>query len=175
MLAMSALCTTAQTDNPRGIYKLAGIWGKNGQYFKEPFNQYKICADNVTLMMTINGKQYRIGKNDSKVFNYTGPEPATLEDKSSLIYDSNDKEFKLKWWSNYPNHQIFPVDDWCIEYYKSTGFPKEGIIISEALQSKTVSENKKDLKGRWRLIGLMNELRNVNYCCPVKLFYTRKN
>ena len=33
---------SAQTDNPRGIYKLVGINGRDGRYFKEPFDQYKI-------------------------------------------------------------------------------------------------------------------------------------
>lgn len=151
----------AQTGNPRGIYKLVGINGKEGKYFKEPFDQYKICGDNVTLTMTAIGNFFRIFKNDSQVFNYTGSEPAYSNDKSSLIYDSDDKSFKLKWWSDYPNHLIFPANDWCVETYSTNGFSKGMKAVADGLQSTFVSEKKKDLTGRWRVIGLMDELRNV--------------
>ena len=155
------ISTNAQTENPRGIYKLVGINGKDGKYFKEPFDQYKLCGDKVTLMMVASGNGVRISRNDSQVFNYTGPEPASPDDKSSLIYDSDANGFKLKWWSNYPNHLIFPANDWCIETYRSNGFSKKMQAIAHGLQSKTVSEKKKDLSGRWRMLGLLDELDDV--------------
>ena len=161
ILFVSVIGADAQTENPRGIYKLEGINGKNGQYFKEPFNQYKLCGDNVTLTMTVVGNSFRIFQNDSKVFNYTGAEPASADDKSSLIYDSDDKGFKLKWWSNYPNHQIFPLNDWCVETYSTNGFSKSMTVIANGLKSDLVSEKKKDLTGSWRLIGIMDELKGV--------------
>jgi len=55
----------AQTENPRGVYKLTGILGKYGRTIKEPFDQYKICTDSVTLMFSVVGDWFRIGKNDS--------------------------------------------------------------------------------------------------------------
>lgn len=161
MLALSTLNTNAQTENPRGIYKLVGINGKDGKYFKEPFDQYKICGDNVTLTMNAIGNSFRIFKNDSQVFNYTGAEPASADDKSSLIYDSDDKGFKLKWWSTYPNHLIFPANDWCVETYSTNGFAKGMKAVANGLQSTFVSEKKKDLTGCWRFIGWMDELRDV--------------
>lgn len=161
MLTLSAISINAQTENPRGIYKLVGINGKDGRYFKEPFDQYKICGDNVTLTMVKNGNTFRIFRNDSKVFNYTGSEPASAEDKSSLIYDSDDKGFKLKWWSDYPNHRIFPSNDWCVETYSTNGFSKSMKEIANGLRSDYVSNKKKDLTGSWRLIGMMDELRGV--------------
>ena len=45
LLMVSTFSMHAQTGNPRGIYKLAGVNGKDGKYFKEPFDQYKICTD----------------------------------------------------------------------------------------------------------------------------------
>lgn len=161
LLAATINNTYAQADNPRGIYKLTGINGKDGKYFKEPFDQYKLCGDDVTLTMMAIGNSFRIYKNDSKVFNYTGPEPASADDKSSLIYDSDANSFKLKWWSDYPNHRIFPSNDWCIETYSTNGFSKVMKAVADGLQSEFVSEKKKDLTGRWRVIGLMDELRNV--------------
>ena len=41
----------AQTENPRGIYKMTTLTGKQGEV-KAPFEQYKICTDSVTLMVT---------------------------------------------------------------------------------------------------------------------------
>ena len=160
-LFFSVIGADAQTENPRGIYKLAGINGKDGKYFKEPFNQYKICGDNVTLTMTAVGNFFRIFKNDSQVFNYTGAEPASADDKSSLIYDSDDKGFKLKWWSEYTNHLIFPANNWCVETYSTNGFSKGMKAVADGLQSTFVSEKMKDLTGRWRFIGWMDELRDV--------------
>lgn len=161
LLAATINNTYAQADNPRGIYKLTGINGKDGKYFKEPFDQYKLCGDDVTLTMTAIGNSFRIYKNDSKVFNYTGPEPASADDKSSLIYDSDANSFKLKWWSNYPSHRIFPSNNWCIETYSTNGFSKGMKAVADGLKSSFVSEKKNDLTGRWKLIGWMDELRNV--------------
>ena len=161
IMFVSVIGADAQTENPRGIYKLVGINGRDGQYFKDPFDQYKICTDKVTLMMTISGKSYRIVNNDRKVFNYTGSEPLSPDDKNTLIYDSDSIGFKLKWWSNYPNHLIFPSNDWCIENYQSGAYSKDGKIIVGALTDKSVNEKGKVLKGRWRMLGLMDELNDV--------------
>ena len=161
IVVSSVVIANAQTENPRGIYKLAGINGKNGQYFKEPFDQYKICTDKVTLMMSINNKIYRIVNNDRRVFNYTGSEPSSPDDKSTLIYDSDSTGFKLKWWSGYSSHQIFPANDWCVEVYKSGVYSKDGKVIVGALTDKSANVEGKVLKGRWRMLGLMDELKDV--------------
>lgn len=161
LLMVSTFSMHAQTGNPRGIYKLAGVNGKDGKYFKEPFDQYKICTDKVTLMMSINNKSYHIVNNDRKVFNYTGSEPASANDKSTLIYDSDSTGFKLKWWSNYSNHPVFPYNDWCIEIYLSGVYSTDGKVIVNALTDKSVNVKGKVLKGRWRMLGLMDELNDV--------------
>jgi len=161
MMLISVTGANAQTENPRGIYKLAGINGKDGKYFKEPFDQYKICTDKVTLMMSINNKSYRIVNNDRRVFNYTGSEPSSPEDKSTLIYDSDSTGFKLKWWSGYSIHAIFPANDWCIETYQSGIYSKDGNVIVGALTDKSSNVQGKVLQGRWRMLGLMDELKGV--------------
>ena len=162
LLLIAAINSTyAQTENPRGIYKLAGITGKGSRYIKEPFDQYKICTDKVTLMVSINNKSYRIVNNDRRVFNYTGSEPLSPDDKSTLIYDSDSAGFKLKWWSNNSNHLIFPANDWCIETYKSGVYSKDGKVIVGALTDKSVNEQGKVLKGRWRMLGHIDELNDV--------------
>ena len=82
-----------------------------------PFDQYKICTDSVTLHLHVHGDRFIIKNNDHQIFNYTGPNPKTPENKSILIYDSNEKQFMLKWWSNYET-VYYPKNDWCLEKYE---------------------------------------------------------
>ena len=112
------IVVNAQTENPRGIYKMTALTGKMGEV-KAPFEQYKICTDSVTLMVSERAAFFSISDNDHRVFNYTGDQPKSEGDKSMLIYDSNAKQFKMKWWSTYTNHIHFPNNDWCIEKYES--------------------------------------------------------
>ena len=65
------LVMNAQTENPRGIYKMITLTGKMGE-IKAPYEQYKICTDSVTLMVTEQGSHFTIINNDHQVFNYTG-------------------------------------------------------------------------------------------------------
>ncbi len=52
LLATLTIGATAQTENPRGIYKMTTLTGKVGEV-KAPFDQYKICTDSVTLMVSV--------------------------------------------------------------------------------------------------------------------------
>ena len=65
---------SAQTENPRGIYKMVKLVGNLGE-IDAPFEQYKICSDSITLTMSVMGSQFRIYDNDHQVFNHTGSLP----------------------------------------------------------------------------------------------------
>ena len=151
----------AQTENPRGVYKLTGILGKYGRTIKEPFDQYKICTDSVTLMFSVVGDWFRIGKNDSQVFNYTGEEPDAHDATATRIFDSNAEHFTLKWWSTYSDHVYFPKNDWCTEYSESGKYSEFAKKALDALMSSPAADPKNPLIGAWRLIGMMDELRNT--------------
>ena len=157
---MPSICM-AQTDNPRGVYKLTGLLDKYGNIIKEPFDQYKICTDSVTLMFSVQGNQFSIGKNDSKIFNYTGEEPDAQNATATRIFDSNTEHFTLKWWSTYSNHLYFPKNDWCTEYYESNKYSDNAKKILDALMSPTASDSKNPLIGTWRMIGMVDELRDM--------------
>ena len=45
------IVVNAQTENPRGIYKMTTLTGKKGEV-NAPYEQYKICTDSGTLMVT---------------------------------------------------------------------------------------------------------------------------
>lgn len=154
------LVMNAQTENPRGIYKMITLTGKMGE-IKAPYEQYKICTDSVTLMVTEQGSHFTIINNDHQVFNYTGEQPKSEDDKSTLVYDSDEKQFKEKWWSTYEHHIHFPHNDWCIEKYESGHYTELSKYFFDAITGKSEVDNHNPLTGTWRIIGMMDELRNV--------------
>lgn len=151
------LTGNAQTENPRGIYKMTTLTGKQGE-IKAPYNQYKICTDSITLMLNIQGSFFMIGQNDKNVFNYTGDQPKSEDDKSPLIYDSDADHFTLKWWSEYDYHPYFPKNDWCIEKYEANKYSEVGKIIFDALNGNVATDPANPLIGVWRLIDKVREL-----------------
>lgn len=160
------IAVDAQTENPRGIYKMTTITGKAGE-IKAPFDQYKICTDSVTLMVSeMQAGFFRINRNDSKVFNYTGEHPKTDNDKSTLIYDSNEKQFKMKWWSTYRKHAYFPENDWCIEKYESGQYTEMGKVFFDAITGTVDMDKKNPIIGTWRVIAHVDELRDVKTVLP---------
>ena len=159
------IVVNAQTENPRGIYKMTTLTGKMGEVIA-PFEQYKICTDSVTLMVSERAAFYSISDNDHRVFNYTGDQPKSEDDKSTLIYDSNAKQFKMKWWSTYTNHIHFPKNDWCIEKYESDMYSEMSKIFFDALTGKAEIDAANPLTGTWRFIGYVDELRDVKKELP---------
>lgn len=159
------IVVNAQTENPRGIYKMTTLTGKMGEV-KAPLEQYKICTDSVTLMVAERAAFFAIIDNDHRVFNYTGDQPKSEGDKSTLIYDSNAKQFKMKWWSTYTNHIHFPNNDWCIEKYESDTYSEMGKVFFDALTGKAEIDAANPLTGTWRFIGYVDELRDVKKELP---------
>jgi hypothetical protein len=159
------IIVNAQTENPRGIYKMTTLTGKLGEV-KAPFEQYKICTDSVTLMVTEQAAFFSICNNDYQVFNYTGDQPKFEGDRSTLIYDSNANQFKMKWWSTYTNHIHFPDNDWCIEKYESDTYSEKGKVFFGALTGKAEADAANPLTGTWRFIGYVDELRNAKKELP---------
>ena len=150
----------AQTENPRGVYKMMTLIGKMGE-IKAPFDQYKICTDEGTLMVFIQNNVFQITDTDRRVLNYTGSEPKDENDKSTLIYDSDAEHFTLKWWNTTPNHLYFPEKAWCIEKYQANQYTFTGRIVFDALMNPPATNKKNPLVGTWRLIGYVDELNNA--------------
>ena len=151
----------AQTDNPRGVYKLTSLIDKEGVTIQAPFDQYKICTDSVTLMFTMQGSGFSLGKNDSQVFNYTGEKPDANNATATRIFDSNAEHFTLKWWSTYQSHLYFPHNDWCTEFYESGKYSVNAKTILDALMSPSDSNPQCPFIGTWRFLGMMDEIRDV--------------
>lgn len=149
------------TGNPRGVYKLMGLLDKYDTLIKEPYDQYKICTDSVTLMLSISGNHFRLSRNDSRIFNYTGEAADPQDSTATRIYDSNQEHFTLKWWSTTPGHLYFPNKDWCTEYYEANKYSEPGKIIFDALMSPPQSDKANPFIGTWRAVGMMDEMRDM--------------
>lgn len=159
-LILLPIFTNAQTEDPRGIYKMMTLTGKLGEV-KAPFDQYKICTDSVTLMLNMQNSAFVIQNTDNKVFHHTGDQPEHENDKSSLIYDSNADHFTLKWWSTNRNHLYFPDNGWCIEKYEANQYSETARRAFDVLTATPAINPANPLLGTWRVIGYMDELRNV--------------
>lgn len=171
VLLLNAVGLQAQKQNPRGIYHMVSITGKNGKE-KAMFDQYKICTDSMTWMMNItedgrvdeqrwerlNRPYFTIGDNDHKVFNYTGEQPDATDPKKTRIYDSSKKGFTMKWWSTSQNHRVFPYNDWCTEQYLSNDFSASGEKIFDMLYSTKNKAPKGSIQGRWKVVGAIKML-----------------
>ena len=170
-LLMAAAClslpivSNAQTDNPRGIYKMMTLTGKQGE-IKAPFDQYKICTDSMTLMVNVQGTTFQIQDTDHSVFNYTGSQPKDENDKSTLIYDSNAEHFTLKWWNAGRGHLYFPDNNWCLEKYEANKYSEIGRKAFDALTAVPVVDKKNPLLGTWRILGDVDELRDIKKALP---------
>ena len=160
-IAFAPTLCMAQTDNPRGVYKLTSLINKEGVTIQAPFDQYKICTDSVTLMFTMQGSGFSLGKNDSQVFNYTGEKPDANNATATRIFDSNAEHFTLKWWSTYQSHLYFPHNDWCTEFYESGKYTNNAKAILDALMTPNASHPQNPFIGTWRFLGMMDELRDV--------------
>lgn len=165
LLAVLTLGVAAQTENPRGIYKMMTLTGKLGEVIA-PYEQYKICTDSMTLMVSAQNALFSITDNDHDVFYYTGDKHKSEDDKGTLIYDSDAKHFTQKWWSRYPNHLHFPDGGWCIEKYESGQYSEAGKIFFDALTGVAQVDAANALTGTWRLIGLVDELHEVKKGLP---------
>lgn len=161
--AMTFASATAQTENPRGVYKMKSLIDKTGLEIKAPFDQYKVCTDSATLMVSVNGTSFNVGKNDNDIYNYTGEEPDATDSTKIRIFDSNAEHFTLKWWSTYSHHIYFPDNDWCTEYYVSNSYSEMGKIVFDALMTPpaTTVDKAKPICGSWCEMGDFDELSDV--------------
>lgn len=149
-------------ENPRGVYKLMALLDKYNIIIKEPYDQYKICTDSVTLQFSVEGNSFMLTRNDKGVFNYTGEEPDAHDATATRIFDSNAEHFTEKWWSTTQGHLYFPQNGWCTEYYESGKYSENARLILDALMSPPQAyDSKHPLIGTWRYVGLLDDLSQV--------------
>lgn len=166
LLAIIAFVGAAysQTENPRGIYKLKSMLLDSIE-IEAPFDQYKVCTDSVTLMVSVQEQFFGIIDNDHVIFDYTGEAPDENDKKRTRIFDSNAEKFTLKWWSTKAT-AFFPENDWCTEYYVSNSYSPEGKKVFDMLTSPIPTYDKTHpLFGAWHMVDLVDELNDAKKLC----------
>ena len=155
VLLLCNLTGTAQTENPRGIYKMMTVDGNMG-LVNAHIDQYKILTDSVTMNIVVYDNYFTFSKNQ-KVYDYTGKLPDDTEEKSEQIYDSDDKHFTLKWWAmDYGTPApINPSNGWCIEHYQSGQFTANAKLVFETIMSPSQTDKQNPLFGTWRVLGIL--------------------
>lgn len=161
IILLSGGTAYGQTEDPRGIYKMKSLIDNQGLEINAPYDQYKVCTDSVTLMVSIYGNRFNISNNDG-MLNYTGEAPDTADPHRTRIYDSNAEGFTLRWWSNYTKHLYFPQNDWCTEYYVADSYSTAGKKVFDLLTSQMPGYDKRHpLYGAWRMLDIVDELKDV--------------
>ncbi len=161
-IALTSLNVYAQTENPRGVYKMKTLIDKTGNEILAPFDQYKICTDSSTLTAFVYGRTFGIRANDEQTFNYTGDAPASPDTTASRIYDSDSRHFTLKWWSTHEG-MYFPSNGWCTERYVADEYSENGKILFDAIMHPAKNIDKKNpLYGNWQRIGIYDEPQDVD-------------
>ncbi|MBQ8607819.1 MAG: hypothetical protein IJ417_06480 [Bacteroidaceae bacterium] len=158
---LGAQAQESLTENPRGVYKLTRFIGKTGE-IAVPYDQYKVCTDSITLVCAVEDtNRLQIAHPDKLPHNYTGKRHRNPMSRESLIYDSNDKQFTLEWWSEYSNHIYFPYKGWCTEYYQSGLYSENAKPFFDAIMKPVEVDESNEFIGTWNIIGHMDDVKGV--------------
>lgn len=165
ILVSVSAASHAQSENPRGIYKLMSLKGKR-ELKPYPADIYKVITDSVTMRFFWRGNQkmFLFDIPDLKPFNYTGEKAISDEnDTEQQIYDSNSKHFTQKWWSmERLDHPIFPHKDWCYEFYESGQYSEAAKPVFDAITAAPASDPKNPLIGTWKLTAKVDKLLKID-------------
>ena len=177
-IAIGAMGTAfAQQENPRGLYKLQKFVYDDGSENTPPFNQYKYCADNITMQISLqeteNTAAFLMGNNDGKPLNYTGKQPVGDDGRGTQIFDSNKEHFTLRWYNNrMPNNQLFPYDAFTSEVYSSkTGISAKMKDILRMLSGTITAKKPNKFTGVWKRRGMSDKVNGTGQLFEMRPMY----
>ena len=159
--ALSWGIAMAQTEDPKGLYRLQKFSYDNMPDKIPSFEQYKFCDENVTLTVYVSDDEFEKGgktvfrmyKNDSNPFRYTGKGPMGADGKGIQLYDSNKKGFVFRWYnSNLRDYIYFPYHEFTNEHYTTKGISKAMKETQKILRMQ-LGKKKNNFYGVWRRRG----------------------
>lgn len=147
--------------DPRGLYRLVKFAYEDGSKKDVPFEQYKYCGDSIVLQLGGRkdaNKVYGmdICDNDGYEFRYS----ASLNEHNTQVYDSNEKGFKFKWYSNFTDRQLFPYHQYITELYSSEALHPSAERVIDMLKMKIATDNK--IYGCWHCLGVMTKVEGMD-------------
>lgn len=173
LLLLAALCgfgcmtVHAQTENPRGLYRLQTFtYGNTTDIVIPSFQQYYYCTDTGHMFMAAQESPvknngyiwlFNISNNDHGVrpLNYTGKVPVGDDGLGIEVYDSNKKKFTLRWYNkDFPNNMWFPYHAFTNEHYTKKDIAPQMKRVMEIL-THPVGKPVNKLIGVWRRRGML--------------------
>ena len=86
-----------------------------------------------------------------------------------ISLNSNAEHFTLKWWNSGRGHLYFPDNNWCIEKYEANQYSEIGRKAFDAITAAPIADKTNPLLGTWRILGDVDELRDVKKALPKML------
>lgn len=153
--------TEGAKEDPKGLYRFVKIAYEDGSKRDVPFEQYKYCGDSLTLQWVVRkdaDNEYWVEgyDNDGYEFKYS----PSLNEYKTQIYDSNDKGFKFKWYSEFHGMQLFPYHKYITELYSSECNNPSAERIVDMLKLKIATGNK--MYGCWHRLGVMVKVEGMD-------------
>lgn len=164
-LAMIIACSSAQNEDPKGLYKLQRLGYENGRPDHVPeMVQYKYFSDYVpvTIMVMRNTSKeyiYALKQDEPHPYTFTGDVAVGEDGKGTRIYDTDSNHVTVEWYNTIrPNEPgVFPMNEFIREYYDRAGFEPQMTRSIEMLQMKHKQPNHR-LAGCWSLVGNYKEV-----------------
>lgn len=150
---------TAQTSNPKGLYKLTEVVHQDGKHVEANFRQYKLGLDSLALMFSYTPRiwdhqpiSFTIYSNKPMV--YTG-ELSKTENKGVQIFDVTDSTFTLRWFNDMSafNEYLFPYQTNSDELYVQVRDSSDAIQRALNLLQMKLGAKTHLLQGAWKLRG----------------------
>lgn len=159
-LAMVTASTFAQSEAPRGLYKLQRLSYENGKTDRVPeMTQYKYSTDTAPMTLMVIRKNaydyaYAMRQDEPHGYNYTGNVAVGEDGRGTRIYDSNNEQFTLKWYNTVrPNEgAVFPMNEFITEYYDRKDIEPQMLRSIEMLEMKHQQPSHR-FAGCWRMVG----------------------
>ena len=161
LLALVAVTGQAQTNNPRGLYKLTEVIHQDGKPVEAGFKQYKYCQENFSLMFNYSPTYF---VNQPFTFNITNPDGKPLvftgelsktENKGIQVFGMSDSTFTLRWFNDrgHINDRLFPYQTNIDEIYELVNDSTDAILRSLNLLQMKLESKQHRLQGIWKLRG----------------------
>ena len=151
----------AQTDKPKGVYKLSEIIHQDGKHLEAQFKQYKFCLDKYSLTVGYNSVifpsepvDFGLSNPDGKPLQFTG-ELSKTENKGIQLFSTSDSTFTLRWFNDRSafNEHLFPYGTNIDEIYEQVNDSDDVMLRSYNLLQMKLGVKKHRLHGVWKLRG----------------------
>lgn len=160
-----AITTICFGQSITGIYRETKIVDKTGNTIDSPFEQYNVCKSDANYQITIlnnNSADFVLGNIVASPYVLTGEEKSLPYNDGIKITESKKGKFTLKWYSTYTNHQYFPYNSWCTEYYEANKLSPKAKKIWNLLKSCQQRSDQNKFIGTWRMMGFSSSANNYS-------------